>query len=100
MMAGALRMRDDQLALILMLGGLGCVVAWIVCRSVVAIWTYRLERASDLIKLHVVKGGRLPDRDRLTLAREYLHLRWLGIVGNILLFSGVLVMLLAQVIIF
>ena len=93
-------MRDDMLALILMLGGLGCIVAWIVCHSVVAIWAYRLGRASDVIKLHVIKGGRLPDSDRLTLAREYLHLRWLGIAGNILLFSGILIMLLAQVVIF
>ena len=93
-------MRDDVLALILMLGGLGCVVAWIVCHSVVAIWTYRLRRASDVIKLHVVKGGRLPDSDRSILARDYLHLRWLGIAGNILLFTGILVMLLALVVIY
>jgi hypothetical protein len=99
-MAGVLGMRDDLLALLLMLAGLGCVVAWIVCHSVVAIWTYRLRRAADAIKLHVVKGGRLPDSDRTTLARDYYHLRWLGIIGNILLFTGILVMLLAQFVIF
>jgi predicted small integral membrane protein len=99
-MAGALRMRDDLLALLLMLVGLGCIVAWGVCQAVLAIRASRLRREADAIKLHVVKGGRLPDGAPSILARSYLHVRWLGIVGNILLFSGIVGMALAQVIIF
>ena len=93
-------MRDDHLALLLMLAGLGCIVAWGVCRAVAAIRAYRLRREADAVKLHVVKGGRLPDRAPSILARSYLHVRWLGIVGNILLFSGIVGMALAQFVIF
>jgi hypothetical protein len=34
------------------------------------------------------------------LARSYLHVRWLGIAGNILLLSGIIGMVLAQFVIF
>ena len=93
-------MRDDILALLLMLGGLGCIVAWGVCRAVAAIRAYRLRREADAVKLLVVKGGRLPDRAPSALARSYLQVRWLGIIGNILLFSGIAGMALAQFVIF
>ena len=93
-------MRDDHLALLPMLGGIACIVAWGVCRAVVAIRAYRLRREADAVKLHVVKGGRLPDRAPSILARSYLQVRWLGIVGNILLFSGIVGMALAQFVIF
>ena len=33
-------------------------------------------------------------------ARYYLHLRWLGILGNVLLIAGILVMVLAHSVIF
>ena len=95
-----MRMRDDLLALLLMLGGLGCIVAWGVCQAVAAIQAFRLRRDADAVKLHVVKGGRLPDGASSILARSYLHMRWLGIVGNILLFSGIVGMALAQFVIF
>ncbi len=96
----ALWMRDDLLALLLMLGGLGCIVAWGVCQAVLAIKAYRLRREADAIKLRLIKGGRLPDGASSILARSYLHMRWLGIVGNTLLFSGIVGMALAQFIIF
>ncbi|MFQ5564863.1 MAG: hypothetical protein ACE5EU_00650 [Paracoccaceae bacterium] len=93
-------MRDDLLALMLMLAGLGCIVAWGACEAVAAIRAYRLRRESDAVMLHVVKGGRLPDRAQSALARSYLRVRWLGIVGNILLFSGIVGMALAHLVIF
>ncbi|MCH8167962.1 MAG: hypothetical protein IID49_03610 [Proteobacteria bacterium] len=93
-------MREEVLALLLMLAGLGCIVAWGACQAVAAIRATRLRREADAVKLHVVKGGRLPDRAPSTLARSYLQVRWLGIAGNILLFSGIVGMALAQVVIF
>ena len=93
-------MRDELLALLSMLCGLGCIVAWGACRAVVAIRATRLRRAADAVKLHVVKGGQLPDRAPSMLARSYPQVRWLGIAGNILLFSGIAGMALAQFVIF
>ncbi len=93
-------MRDDHLALLLMLGGIGCIVAWGACQATMAIRAYRLRREADAVKLHVVKGGRLPDRAPSLLARSYMQVRWLGIIGNVLLFSGIVGMALAQFVIF
>jgi len=93
-------MRDDLLALLLMSAGLGCIVAWGACQSVVAIRAYRLRRQADAMKLHVIKGGRLPDGAPSILARSYLQVRWLGIIGNVLLASGIAGMALAQIVIF
>jgi len=89
-------MRDDLLALLLMMGGLGCIVAWGVCNVVAALRGYRIRRQADAIKMHLVKGGVMPDGAPLALARHYLHVRWLGILGNALLVAGILVMVLAQ----
>jgi hypothetical protein len=93
-------MGDSALALALMLGGLGCIVAWCICQTVVAIRAYRLRREADALKMHIVNGGRLPDSAPSTLARSYLQVRWLGIVGNILLISGILAVALAQFVFF
>jgi len=93
-------MSDDLLALLLMLSGLGCIVAWGACQAVAAIRAYRLRRDADAVKLHVVKGGRLPDRAPSALARSYLQVRRLGIIGNILLFAGIAGVALAQFVIF
>ena len=82
-----------------MLGGLGCIVAWGICQAVAAIGAYRLRRAADAMKLHIIKGGHLPDGVPSTLARSYLHVRWLGIAVNILLCSGIAGMALAQFVI-
>jgi hypothetical protein len=98
-MAGALRMRDDLLALLLMVAGFGCVVAWGICQAVSAVRAYQLRRQADAVKMHVIKGGQLPDGASLMLARRYLRLRWLGILGNVLLFSGIVGMALAQFVI-
>jgi len=99
-MTGALRMRDGLFALLLMLGGLSCIIAWGICQTVAAIGAYRLRRNADAVKLHIIKGGRLPDGVPSTLARSYLHVRWLGIAGNILLLSGIVGMALAQFVAF
>ena len=99
-MVETLRMRDDLLALLLMIAGLGCIAAWGICQVVAALRAYRLGRQADAIKLHVVKGGQVPDGAPMGLARSYLRVRWLGILGNILLFAGILVMILAHVMIF
>ncbi|TFG89413.1 MAG: hypothetical protein E4H18_00165 [Hyphomicrobiales bacterium] len=90
-------MGDGLLALLLMLGGLGCIVAWCICQAVVAIRAHRLQREADVIKLHVIKGGRLPDGAPMILARSYLQVRWLGIVGNILLLSGIVGVVMAHI---
>ena len=93
-------MRDDYLALLLMLAGMVCIVAWGVCQAVAALRAYRLRREADVIKLHIVNGGRLPDGAPRILARDYLSIRWLGIVGNFLLITGIVGMALAQFVIF
>jgi hypothetical protein len=92
-------MGDGVLALTLMLGGLGCIVAWGACQAVAAIRANRLRREADVIKLHVTNGGRLLDGAQLILARSYLQVRRLGIVGNILLVSGIIAVATAQVVI-
>lgn len=93
-------MRDDLLALLLMLGGLGCIVAWGVCNVLAALRGHRIRREADAIKMHLVKGGAMPDGAPMDLARHYLHVRWLGILGNIMLVAGIVVMVLAQTVIF
>jgi hypothetical protein len=98
-MTGALRMRDDHLALLLMVVGLGCVIAWGICQAVSAIRAYRLRRQADAVKMHVVKGGRLPDGASSLLAQRYFRLRWLGILANVFLFSGIVSMAVAQFVI-
>jgi hypothetical protein len=89
-------MGDGLFALTLMIGGLGCIAAWCVCHAVAAIRAYRLRREADVIKLHVVKGGELPDTAPMVLARSYLQVRRLGIIGNVLLFSGIVAVATAQ----
>jgi hypothetical protein len=93
-------MSEHLMALFLMLSGLGCVVAWGVCQVVAALRAYRLGREADALKLHIVQGGRLPEGTQMALARYYLHLRFLGIFGNLLLFAGIAVMFMAHVVIF
>ncbi|HUS54028.1 MAG TPA: hypothetical protein VMY41_08495 [Thermohalobaculum sp.] len=93
-------MGDGLLALILMLGGLGCIVAWCICQAVGAIQAHRLQREADAIKLHVIKGGKLPEGAPVFLAWSYFQVRWLGIVGNILLLSGIVSVVMAQFIVF
>lgn len=89
-------MSDDLLALYSLILGIGCILAWGFCRTVAAIQANRLRRSADAIKLHVVKGGRLPDGAPSTLARDYFQIRWLGIIGNVLLFCGVSILVLVQ----
>ena len=73
-MAGALRMRGELFALFLLVSGLGCIVAWAVCQWAVAVRAYRLRRASDAIKMHLIKGGRIPDGATSSLARDHFDL--------------------------
>lgn len=92
-------MGEQLLALLLMLGGLVCIVAWGVCQVVWALRAYRLGREADAIKLHIVRGGRLPEGMQMALARNYLHLRFLAIFGNLLLLAGIVVMVMAHIVI-
>ncbi|MDH3668643.1 MAG: hypothetical protein OEN23_17095 [Paracoccaceae bacterium] len=89
-------MRGDLFALFLLVCGLAFILAWAVCQSFVALRSNRLRRASDAIKMHLIKGGRMPDGEPRELARDYFHLRWLGILGNLLLVAGIIILLLAQ----
>jgi hypothetical protein len=93
-------MRDDLLALLLLMSGLGCIVAWGVCNVLAALRRNRIRRQADAIKMHLVKGGDMPDGAPLSLARYYLHLRWLGVLGNVLLISGIVVIVLAHTVLF
>lgn len=91
-------MRSDILALFLLVCGLGLIFAWAACQSFAAIRAYRLRRASDAIKMHLIKGGRMPEGAPTTLAREHFNLRWIGIAGNILLIAGIVVLVFAHLV--
>lgn len=91
-------MRSDLLALFLLVCGLGLILAWAVCQSFAAIRAYRLRRASDAIKMHLVKGGQIPKGVPSTLAREHFNLHWLGIAGNVLLVAGIVVLVVAHLV--
>ncbi len=93
-------MPDELLAFLLMIGGLGCIVAWGVCQAVAVIRAYRIRRDEDAIKLHVVHGGRIPEGAPMALAQHHFQIRWLGILGNIMLASGITVMALAHLLVF
>lgn len=82
-------MQDPLVALLLLAGGLGCIVGWGVCRVLMESRAYRVQREADAIKDHVVRGGRLPDGAPSALARSYLRLRWLDILANALLGAGI-----------
>ncbi len=92
-------MPDELLAFLLMVGGFGCIVAWGVCQAVSVIRAYRIRRDEDAIKLHVVRGGRIPDGAPMALARHHFQIRWLGILGNIMLVSGIAVMAMAHLLV-
>lgn len=92
-------MRDGLVALMLMLGGLGCILSWCICQAVVAMRAYRLRREADAIKMHVINGGRLPDAAPSDLAQSYLRVQWLGILGNVLLVAGILGVVMAQLVV-
>lgn len=93
-------MPDDLMALLLMMGGMGCIVAWAICNVLAALRSNHIRRQADALKMHLVKGGNMPEGAPLSLAQYYLHLRWLGILGNVLLTAGILVMVLAHSVIF
>lgn len=93
-------MRNELLAFLFMVGGLGCIVAWGVCQAVAALRAYRIRREEDAIKLHVVRGGRVPEGAPMALARHHFQIRWLGILGNVMLISGIAVMALAHLLVF
>ncbi|HUF87018.1 MAG TPA: hypothetical protein VMM59_06520 [Thermohalobaculum sp.] len=88
-------MHDPLLALLLMFGGLGCIVGWAVCRVVTERRALRLRREADAIKHHIVRGGHLPAGLPSALAEGYLQIRWLDILANGLLGAGVVGVALA-----
>lgn len=93
-------MGETLVATGLMLVGLACIGAWAVCRWVAAVRLERLRREADVIKLHVVQGGRLPDKTASILARDYMELQWLDMVGNMLLLPGIAGLLISHLLIF
>lgn len=93
-------MQDELLALLLLMGGMGCISAWVICNVLAALRGQRIQREADAIKMHLVKGGSMPSGAPLDLARHYLHVRWLGILGNVMLTAGIVVMVLAHFVIF
>jgi hypothetical protein len=66
---------------------------------VAVIRAYRIRRDEDAIKLHVVHGGRIPEGAPMALAQHHFQIRWLGILGNIMLASGITVMALAHLLV-
>lgn len=93
-------MRDDLLALLLMMSGVGCIAAWAVCSVLAALRSNHIRRQADALKMHLVRGGNMPEGAPLSLARYYLHLRWLAVLGNVLLTAGIAVILLAHTVLF
>ena len=79
-----------------MMGGMGCISAWVICNVLAALRGHRIQREADAIKMHLVKGGRMPEEAPSTLAREHFNLRWLGIAGNFLLVAGIVVLVFAH----
>lgn len=92
-------MPDELLAFLLMIGGIGCIIAWGVCQAVAVIRAYRIRRDEDLIKYHVVHGGRIPEGAPTMLAQHHFQIRWLGILGNVMLVSGIIGMALAHLLV-
>ena len=82
-------MQDPLLALLLMLGGLGCIVGWGICRVVTETRALRLRREANAIKHRIVRGGNLPAGFSRALAEGYLQIRWLDILASGLLGAGV-----------
>lgn len=82
-------MQDPLLALVLMIGGLGCIVGWGICRVITEARALRLRREADAIKHHIVRGGRLPAGLPSALAEGYLQIRWLDFVADGLLVAGI-----------
>ncbi len=88
-------MDDPLFAFLLMLGGLGCIAAWGICRVVTENRALRLRREANAIKHHVARGGHLPFGFPRALAEGYLQLRWFDILASVLLGSGVVGVALA-----
>lgn len=89
-------MHDPLLAFLLMLGGLGCIVAWGICRVETEKRALRLRREADALMRHIVRGGYLPAGVSSALAEGYLQLRWLDILANGLLAAGIVGLALAH----
>lgn len=88
-------MDDSLLALLLMLGGLGCIVGWGICRVMTENRALRLRREANAIKHHVARGGHLPYGFPRALAEGYLQLRWFDLLAYFLLGSGIIGMAMA-----
>ena len=89
-------MRHELLAFLLLLGGCGCILAWGICQVTAAVRRYRIGCEADAIKLYLIRGGKMPEGAPMTLARDYLSIRFLAIFGNLILAFGIGVMLLAH----
>lgn len=89
-------MRTDLTALVLLVTGLVCVVFWAIFRVAVARRDYALRRRADAVKLHVIRGGEVPDGLPAALARGFSGLRWAAALADILLAAGIGALALAQ----
>lgn len=83
-------MDDPLLAFVLMLGGLGCIAGWGICRVMTENRALRLRREANAIKHHVARGGHLPHGIPRALAEGYLQLRLFDLLAYVLLGSGVI----------
>ena len=82
-------MDDPLLALALMLGGLGCIVGWGICRVFAEKRALRLRREANAVKHHIVRGGQVPASFPRALAEGYLQVHWIDILASGLLGAGV-----------
>ena len=96
-MVGVLRMGDSLLPMVFMLGGFGLIAAWLVCHGVAALRAWRIRRATRAIAAAVDGGGHAPPSAPLALARSYVRVRQLGILGNVLLAAGLAGLLLSHI---
>ena len=82
-------MNDPLLALALMVGGLGCIAAWGICRVFAEKRALRLRRESNAIKHHVVRGGSVPPGVSGALAEAYFQVHWIDVLASGFLGAGV-----------
>jgi len=90
-------MGDSLLPMIFMLGGFGLIAAWLVCHGIAALRAWHIRRETRAIAAEVDGGGHASPTAPLVLARSYVRVRLLGILGNFLLAAGLTGLLLSHV---
>jgi hypothetical protein len=92
-----LRMGESLLPPALMCAGFACLAAWLICHGLAALRTWRIRRETRAIEAQIDGGGQAPASAPLALARSYLRVRLLGILGNFLLAAGLGGVLLSRI---